>query len=354
MKNILNNFNRLIATNELIKTHDRVLLALSGGADSVALLYLLLAIRNKKKLTIAAAHLNHGLRRSASDRDEAFVIRLCKKKGIPCFTHSIDVRSYSKKNQLGIEEASRECRTFFLTRLASRRRYNKIATAHTLNDQAETVLMRIIRGSGIRGLASMSSKRSLGRVEIIRPLLGIQKNDLLHFLKRAGIKHREDATNLKNCFTRNRIRRELLPLIRSKYNPQFEHSLVDLAEFSEKTNDFIKQAVDRQWTRIVISHPNKMELRLGRLILLHPLIRNEIYRLSLSTLTGHLKKIRKEHYDSIDGMIFDKKLRRKGQTASRHVLSLPYGLRVSCSRDRIAFRKTRRSSLRYNRTPRNQ
>ncbi len=201
---------------ELFSPKEHVICAVSGGADSMALLYLLLQARQELSVTVAAAHFNHRLRGAESDRDEAFVRDFCRAHGIELTVGSADVKAYAKQNGKTIEEAARILRYEFLTSLPC----DKIAVAHNADDNAETVLLHLLRGSGLHGLCGIAPIRG----KLVRPLLHATHAELEQFLRTQGVAWVEDSTNHDTDFTRNRIRHELLPLMKRE-NPRLLHTL---------------------------------------------------------------------------------------------------------------------------------
>lgn len=209
----------------LLERGDRVLAAVSGGPDSVALLDLLCLLGKDLDLAIGVAHLNHGLRGKESDQDQRFVRLLAQKLGLPFFTKKTDVARIARRERASLETAAREARKEFLEAVAHRHGFNRIATGHTLGDQAETVMMHLIRGGGSDGLCGIPVKN--GR--FIRPLLGIGRGQVMAHLKARGLGFRTDSSNTQADAFRNRVRLELMPLLR-RYNPRIEEALARTAE----------------------------------------------------------------------------------------------------------------------------
>jgi len=185
----------------------RVLCAVSGGADSVALLHVLCSL---PELTVLCAHFNHCLRGEESDRDEQFVEELCKKLGVPCFTGRSDVAAYAAAEGLGIEIAARRLRYAFLQETAEAQSCGRIATAHNADDNAETLLMHLLRGSGLKGLCGIPPVRG----NIVRPLLNVPRSEIEEYLTEHALPHVEDSSNESDAYTRNRIRHQVMPLLR--------------------------------------------------------------------------------------------------------------------------------------------
>ena len=195
---------------QLFVPGDTVICAVSGGADSVALLHLLHSLQSELQISLRAAHFNHKLRGEESDGDEAFVRELCAQWQIPLFLGSADVSAYGRAHQMGTEEAARQCRYDFFRSLDG-----KVATAHNAEDHLETVLMHLLRGSGLRGLCGIPPKRG----SVVRPLLWAGREQIRSYLEQQGLPHREDSSNRSLCYTRNRLRHEVLPLL-EKENPR--------------------------------------------------------------------------------------------------------------------------------------
>ncbi len=209
-----------IAKYGMLSYGDRILVALSGGSDSVALLNILLEIRDEYQLKLAAAHLNHRLRGEEAEEDARWVEKLCQGLHIPCRIGQEEVRSFCKEKGLSLEEGARVLRYRFLREVAADLGAQKIATGHTQDDQAETVLMRLLRGSGPTGLEGIRPVWG----EIIRPLIEVRRGELRDWLQRRGLSFREDSSNRDLCYLRNRIRWRLLPQL-SAYNPKITEAL---------------------------------------------------------------------------------------------------------------------------------
>ena len=222
-----------------------VLAAVSGGSDSVALLRGLQAIRLPGEGRLIAAHVNHKLRAAQSDGDEDFVRELCRARGLPCEVATVAVDTTAGTRGQGIEAAARRARYAALEEMAGRLGARFVVTAHTADDQAETILHRILRGSGIRGLAGMSRSRRLGPATLLRPLLGVRRAELTAYLDDLGQPFRTDASNQDVRFTRNRIRAELLPLLAARYNRSITDALLRLGELAGQSQTLIDEFVER-------------------------------------------------------------------------------------------------------------
>jgi tRNA(Ile)-lysidine synthase len=209
-----------------------VVLGVSGGADSVAMLRAMAALKERHggRGELYVGHLNHGLRGSAADDDEAWLRLLCERLKLTLAAEKMDVSALAAEQGDGWEAAARSARYAFLQALAERSGSRFVATAHTANDQVETVLHRILRGTGIEGLAGMAKARALtAGVALVRPMLELERQDVLEYLATIGQEHRTDTTNQDTRWTRNRLRHELLPQLREQYNPQVYAAVLRLA-----------------------------------------------------------------------------------------------------------------------------
>ena len=212
---MLNKLDGFIRQYDLIRQGDRVICAVSGGADSMALLWGLYLLKDKLRIDLAAAHFNHSLRGAESDRDEAFVRKFCEDYKIPVYVEKKQVTAGAK----GLEAAAREARYGFFATLPG-----KIATAHTADDNAETVLMHLVRGTGLKGLGAIAPING----SVIRPMLSVTRQDVLNFLEEYHLPYVTDSSNLTDDFLRNRLRRHVMPLLKQE-NPRLAENLSAMA-----------------------------------------------------------------------------------------------------------------------------
>lgn len=246
--------------HDLLRPGDRVGIAVSGGADSVALLRLMVELRDELGIVVFVVHLNHKLRGADSDADERFVRDLAVAYGLEIVAESRDVKALSAEKKLSLEAAAREARyEFFASALL--KGVNRVATAHTLDDQAETVLLKLARGAGPRGMAGIYPKRAISQPSIIskgdgdlemtphstiiRPLLGTRRSQLREYLAGIGQTWREDASNQDLRHRRNRIRQEIIPLLERQVNPAICETLAESAEIARVEEDYWKKEVGR-------------------------------------------------------------------------------------------------------------
>jgi tRNA(Ile)-lysidine synthase len=211
------------------------MVAVSGGPDSVALLRGLARLRAPDCGRLIAAHFNHRLRGTESDEDEAFVVALCHRLAVPC--HAGRGEGPAAASPDGLEAAARQVRYAFLQRTAGEHGARYVLTAHTAEDQAETILHRIVRGTGISGLGGMSRVRPLGPITLLRPLLGFRRADVLEYLEHLGQDYRVDSSNADLSLTRNRIRRQLLPQLAADFNPGVADALLRLGGLAREAHE---------------------------------------------------------------------------------------------------------------------
>lgn len=227
----------------LVGVGDRVLAAVSGGPDSVCLAHYLQKLKSRLRLDLRLAHVHHGLRGDEADRDAAFVRKLGERLGLPVSVLKVDVRSVARREGRSLEDAARKLRYGALAREARRHGCNKVAAGHQLDDQAETVLLNLLRGRGWEGLQAMRAVRRLadgrkgaGDVRLIRPLLCLGREEVMEYLRQNGLRYRTDRSNFSERFARNWVRRRLLPLLRTR-NPKVRERLDELARSLQKIGD---------------------------------------------------------------------------------------------------------------------
>ncbi|MCX6350105.1 MAG: tRNA lysidine(34) synthetase TilS, partial [Candidatus Aureabacteria bacterium] len=233
-ENLLRRFREQILRERLVEPGDRLLIAVSGGPDSTALLILLHALAPELGLSLAVAHLDHGLRGETARRDARWVKKLATRLGLPCVLGNVDVKKRAAARKESIEEAAREARYEFLIRASARMKISKIVFGHQADDLAETVLMRLLRGCGPEGLIAMRPVSRRGRFLIVRPLLPFWRREIAAYLRSERILFRVDASNRSPRFLRNRIRRTLIPYLEKKYNPRIKEILVQLSRLEGK------------------------------------------------------------------------------------------------------------------------
>jgi len=293
--NLIKKINQILDQNNYIQKGDKLLVGVSGGPDSVALLSVLETLKAKRNFTIAVAHFNHALRPEA-DQDEKFVQNLAKQYSLKFYSDKKDVLAYAKKNKFSLEEAARICRYNFFDAILKEESYHKLVLAHNSDDQIETFLMRIFAGTGLKGLEGILDIRNF----IIRPFLSIPKVEILDFLKKRNLDFKIDKSNLNTRFPRNLIRQKIVPLIRKEYK-NFDNNILRLVAIIKEENSFfddiiqkfIDKSVDVDLNRVVICWPDLQELHPAvQSRVLHALLGNPSFY-KIKTIQDFLKSEKK-------------------------------------------------------------
>lgn len=317
---------RACIEQNLFEKSQRVLLGVSGGADSVALLSVLSQIAPELQLKLGVVHVDHRLRRESS-LDSEFVEGLAARYSLPFFRQSCDVPAYLERNGGSMEDAARQMRYSAFHDAAAKFSADAVALAHTADDQAETVMMRLLRGTGLTGLGAIPWKRLSepenrwqSAVMIVRPLLGVWRRQIIRFLEETGQRFREDPSNRDLSFTRNRVRHELLPFIEDHYNPKIREALAQLAEQSRTETDLLTHLVRRNWKRIVKERaPHYLEIDVDLLRRQPKALQRQVLRRAVFTVRGNLKRFEYRHWLELEPLLSDKPIGT--------VVSLPGGVR---------------------------
>jgi tRNA(Ile)-lysidine synthase len=286
---LLEKVKRTIIREQLIDDGDLVILAVSGGADSLSLLHILNEIRLKKLISFSlyVAHLNHGLRGKHARDDALFVRQEAKRAGLPCMIGKADTISFAKCRGLSLEDAARRLRYRFLEQLARRTGASRVAVGHTLDDQAETLLLNFLRGTGPDGLAGMRFKRAMGAegYVLIRPLLETSRREIETYCRQKKLWPRFDKSNLDTRFLRNKIRLELLPYLEKEYNPNIRRSLARLSELINADRDYWQRLAAQRLAAIITEEkPRRLELDVKSLLCEHDSLQGRILRQAISRL----------------------------------------------------------------------
>ncbi|MGB2990103.1 MAG: tRNA lysidine(34) synthetase TilS, partial [Candidatus Zixiibacteriota bacterium] len=297
----------------LLRTSDSVLVALSGGPDSVALLYSLVAIQSEFGLKLHAAHLNHKLRGTESDADEEFAGEVASGLKVRFFCKTIDVRREAKKRKLSIEEAARELRYRYLERVADQIKADRIALGHQADDQAETFLMRLIRGAGSMGLSGIPAKRG----KIIRPLIQIRRTEIEEFIKANKIPYRLDSSNYLPDFFRNKIRLSLLPRIREEFNPRIVEILNRTADIISLQQEYIENRSEQLLESLCTIGKGNITFDLRAFADYDICLQREMVRLCVKKLKGDLKQLTFEPVDRALDLVHQEKSGRRVQLVDR-------------------------------------
>lgn len=313
---------KTIARYSLIQPKDKILVAVSGGPDSLALLLKLFSLQSKLKLALHVAHLDHGFRKD-SGLDALFVKSWGQKLNLPVTIKRLPLAEAKRKGSL--EEFFREERLKFFIQTAKLVKADKVALGHNLNDQAETVLMRLLRGTGLSGLSGISAKRNIRGTLFIRPLLETPRSQIDQYLKRKGIKPCIDSTNREDIFFRNKIRHDLIPFLRGKYNPNILSVLAGLAESVSYDYEYLDQVARR------VLKGNPLRLNIKKLAKLHPAILRLKLRQSIAFLQGGTRRITFQHIKELEDLIFTRPI--------DSIVDLPKGVSIKKTRNSLFFFK---------------
>lgn len=287
---------KTIKRYNLLKKKEKVILTVSGGPDSVAMLFLFLKIKEIFNLKLVCAHFNHGLRKEA-DEDEKFVKDLCSSLNIKFVSEKKNVKEFFKGDSL--EQTARNLRYDFFLKIANSLKIKKISLAHTKDDVIETVLMRIIRGTGIQGLRGILPLTKIKGKIFIRPLIEIEKKRILDWLEKEKISYRIDTTNFEDKFFRNKIRLNILPLL-EKLNPNIKNTLFNLARISSWNYDFVTQIAQRELSKVKKEEGrNFLVIDLEKIKDLHPFLLLQILRLAIEEVKGDTRRLDWRHFESI-------------------------------------------------------
>jgi tRNA(Ile)-lysidine synthase len=289
-----------IEKNHLLNRAEKVVVAVSGGPDSTALLKILEMLSDEYRLTLIVAHLNHGLREEAS-HEEQFVRKMAVDMGIAFECKSLDIASMRKGTGKCIEDISREVRYDFLNDVANKHGAQKIALGHNINDQTETLLMNFLRGSGPTGLKGMLPARDS---TYIRPLLGVTRNEIISFLEFHRISFVTDASNADQRFLRNRIRHILIPELKARYNPKLEECMKSMAEIMRVEDDYMEMATDKVLSAWGVT-PGDSEIRIciSDFLEYHEAIQRRIMKHLLEGLSPNSKGIGLTHIKAALGLV---------------------------------------------------
>lgn len=289
---IIDRFIYNIEKYKLIDEKDTIIVATSGGPDSQFLTYLLYEIKEKYKINIVLAHLNH-LHRKESYLDEQLVEKTAKELGLKVFVRHESMDDYAKEMKISPEDAGRRLRYSFLREISEGYENFKIATGHNKDDQAETVLMRMIRGSGLDGLCAMDYKNG----DIIRPILSFSKKEIIEFLNQNNIPYALDKTNFHNDYTRNYIRNEIIRELET-INPNVSDSLFTLSQTLKDDKILIDHVIDEEFTKLVVEkRKDSISLDRNKFNQIPDYMAGRIMRRAILELTGSLKDISKENID---------------------------------------------------------
>ena len=306
---------------------DGIILGLSGGADSVCLLMALLELRKKWRLRLLAVHVHHGIRGAQADRDAAFARDLCERYHVEFAEERADIPEMAKKLHMTEEEAGRHARYCCFYRLLAERGYQKIAVAHHKNDQAETVLFRMARGTGIDGMTGMGPVTG----EVIRPLLTLSRVEIEEILSQRNEMYCIDATNADTTYTRNFIRHEVIPRL-EQVNTEAVSHIAAMADRFRVMQDYLQENVEKEFSACrTMGDDAGITLSLDRLLNMHPYMRQAVIRRGIIALAKSLRDIEEVHVEAVLRLT-------ESQPGKRQML--PYGIVVWRGADELYFQQT--------------
>ncbi len=306
----------------LIQEHDNIVVGVSGGPDSMALLYVLLEIRDVINFNIHIAHVNHGVRGEDAKSDQLFVEKIASKLNLPYYTINVNMIEYGKEKGISSEEAGRELRYGFFREILYNLGGGKIAVAHNMNDQAETLIMRFLRGTGIDGLKGMDFITK----DIIRPILGIDRKEIEAFIEKNNIETVLDKTNLESVYSRNKVRLELLPYIEENFNPNIINTLWRMSRISSLDSSFLEEFSERRYN-IIVKNKDKHSIILDgdKLLQEHKSIQQRIIRYSILKINDSLQGITETQISSVINLFLNSDTGKKIHLSNNIIVRISYG-----------------------------
>lgn len=290
-----NDILKVIKKYNLISSGDIIVVGVSGGPDSMCLLNVLNNLKEKLNIQIVVAHINHQIRKEAEEETQ-YVKDFCDKKGIKCFIKYIAIQQVAEAEKIGEEEAGRKERYNFFEEVLKQEGANKIATAHNENDKVETILMNIIRGSGVAGLKGIDAMRNN---KIIRPLIETKRVNIEKYCEENNLNPKFDASNKENKYTRNKVRNLLIPYLQKEFNSNIVEAVNKLSELASMDNDYIEKQVKKSFDEIVVEKGKYISLNLKKFNALDDVIKNRLLLYTISEVVGTAKDIEKKHIEDI-------------------------------------------------------
>jgi len=321
-------YNKILKTSllhNMISNGDTIILGLSGGADSVLLFHFLCHIKDDYNLNLICVHINHGLRGFESDLDERFVVELCQSFNIKSKVFKIDITQAANDLKISTEEAGRLKRYQAFQSVLKKEGGTKIAVAHNKNDNAETVLMRVFRGTGLKGLCGIPFKRD----NIIRPLMNTSRGEIENFCEQKSIIYRTDKTNYESVYTRNKIRNEMLPYIMDNFNEDIINTLAKMAQQLNDENSYLEDIANEELKNAIIESESELKIKLDQFCKQHTAIKSRIMRLAIYKFSNSLKDISSEHIERIVNL---------SENATGKQIVLPNSVVVKKDYDVISFK----------------
>ncbi|MBC8015644.1 MAG: tRNA lysidine(34) synthetase TilS [Sporomusaceae bacterium] len=303
-----------IERHKMLASSDKILVACSGGPDSLALLHIFDTIRLEYNISVFAAHVDHMFRGLESAQEAEFVVNFCKERNIICYHTAIDVPKFILETKLSTQEAARAVRYQYLRSIAEELGGAKIATGHHRDDQAETVLIHILRGAGSAGIRGIQPVNG----GIIRPLLSVSRTEIAEYCAAHHLEPRFDSSNLKTNYLRNRIRITLLPELEKQYNAAIKDALCRTAVIVGDEHDFIQMTAQNMWPQVTVDQDDKLFIDTKKMQPIHIAVKREIFRIAIEKKRGCLTGVSFDHVESLLELLAN------GRVGS--IIDLPGGL----------------------------
>ena len=291
---------------KLISEDDKLVIGVSGGPDSICILHVISLLKEKLKIQLCVAHVNHMIREEA-DSETEYVQEFCKKLGIDCYVKKVDVQEYAKNHKIGTEEAGRKIRYEFFDEVATKVSANKIVTAHNSNDNVETILLNILRGSGLSGLKGIEPIRDN---KYIRPLIETTRHDIEEYCFKHRLNPKIDKTNLESIYKRNKVRNDLIPYIQKEFNPNILKTVNRLSEVAREENEYLEKIARQTFNEIIVGantvrsqseiiNRNEIILDLKKFNNLELVIKRRVILYTINKVLGNTLGIEKVNIDEI-------------------------------------------------------
>ena len=314
---LINKVRITLARHAMCTRGDHLLIALSGGADSMALLHILHALAPSLEITLAVAHLNHGIRGDEARRDQEFSRNAAQALSLDFYTREVDVPALAQKGKIGMEEAARQARYAFLHDVAKTCGATRIAVGHHKGDIAELLLLNLMRGSGLKGLGGMDPITPNG---VIRPLMDLSRTEITIGLEAMGVPHITDTTNSDTAYTRNRVRHRLIPLMAQEFNPSIVETLARTADLLRDEEAWIESITQDHYEACLLEHNREdLIISIPRLSVLHPAAQKRVLRYAVRVILGSTRTLTSAHALSLVQLV------KKGNAG--HYVDLSRGLR---------------------------
>lgn len=275
----------------LIKSGDKIVLGVSGGPDSITMLDILKDLKETINFEIYVVHVNHMIRGQDAINDQKYVENYCNKNNIEFYTKAIDVQEIAKSKKIGVEEAGRIARYEAFEEILKKTNSNKIATAHNKNDKVETIIMHILRGSGVSGLKGISPIRDN---KFIKPLIECSREEIEKYCEINKLNPCIDKTNFENSYTRNKIRNIVIPYIKEQFNPNIVETIERLSEVISSEDEYISEITQKEYEKLLISkQENQIEIKLKEFNILDNVIKSRLILLVVKNIFGSIQGIEK-------------------------------------------------------------